>query len=126
VNADAQAHLRRAEDFLKAAEDLLRTGHPAVSVGRSYYATFHAARAVLLEIGISRKSHHALWAAFGEHVAARGLIEPKYHRLGLDAFSARVESDYFAEPQDTPGDAQEALEDAREFVAACRRFLEGQ
>ena len=117
-------HLRRADGLLTVAHDLLVGGHPVDSVGRSYYAMFHAARAVLKELGVERKSHHGLWAAFGEHVAAKGMMDPKYHRYGLDAFSARVDSDYLAEPDDTADDAREVLDMARDFVAACRSFLE--
>jgi hypothetical protein len=112
--------------MLGAAADLLSTGHPAVSVGRSYYAVFHAARAVLLVLEIHRKSHHAHWAAFGQHVTAAGLLPVRLHQVGLELFLARRESDYFAEPTDTPEDAQAALEEAREFVSACRSFVESR
>ena len=124
MNAEGGEHLERAEELLAVARENLDNGHPADSISRSYYAIFHAARAVVRELGMDRKSHHGLWAAFGEHVAASGLIDAKYHRYGLDAFSARIDSDYLPKPEDTPEDAEEALEMAREFVAACRSFLE--
>jgi len=37
---------------------------------------------------------------------------------------ARSDSDYLAEPEDTVEDAQDDLLMARDFVAACRIFLE--
>jgi len=37
---------------------------------------------------------------------------------------AREDSDYQPMPDDTREDAEDALANAREFVAACRAFLE--
>jgi len=124
MKADAQEHLLRAEQLLQLAEAIAEMGFSADSIGRSYYAMLHAANAVLLELGIERGSHHGVWAAFGEHVTARGLMDPRYHRAGLLLFRARCESDYLAKPKDTPADAAEAVEIATGFVAACRSFLE--
>jgi len=126
MSTEAEEHLKRAEELLEVARENLEHGHPADSVSRSYYAMFHAATAVLKELGIERRSHHATWAAFGEHVASKGLIDAKHHRAGLDAFSARSFSDYLPTPKDTPEDATRALRAAREFVAASRVLLARQ
>ena len=126
MNGEVQQHLDRADQLLHVAQDMLRLDYPADSISRSYYAMFHAATAVLMQLGIQRSSHHALWAAFGQHVAAQGLMDPRLHRIGLDAFRDRARSDYFAEPGDTVEDGDETLRAAREFVAACREFLESR
>ena len=47
-----------------------------------------------------------------------------YHRAGLEMARARSDSDYLAEPEDTPEDARDDLMMARDFVAACRNFLD--
>lgn len=65
MKPEAQKHLARADQLLAAAESLIQQGFPPDAVSRSYYAMFHAATAVLLELGIQRSSHHATWAAFG-------------------------------------------------------------
>ena len=123
MKAEVAKHLKRAEELLEVARENLENRHPADSVSRSYYAMFHAAAAVLKQLGIERRSHHALWAAFGERVAAKGLMDARYHRYGLDAFSARSFSDYLPEPEDSLDDAAEGLGIARDFVAACRDVL---
>jgi len=46
------------------------------------------------------------------------------HHEGIRLFSARSRSEYRAKPTDTCQDAQKELEVARDFVAACRSFLE--
>jgi len=126
VKPEAQKHLRRAEPCVRVAEDLRGLGHWPETVSRSYYAMFHAATAVLLELGIERSSHHGVWAAFGQFAVANGLLDARYHHQGLKWFRARDESDYFAEPSDTQGTAKNAVADAILFVTACRGFLEGR
>lgn len=124
MKEDCEEHLVRAEELLKVAENLLVSGFVADSIGRSYYAMHHAARAVLLDMGMDRKSHRAVWAAFGEHVTLKGLVTKGLHRYALDTFSARIRSDYSAHPVETTEDATKFLEYAREFVPACRELLE--
>ena len=126
MKAEVGKHVARSEELLRAAGELVRLGFPADSVSRSYYAMFHAAKAVLLDLGIERKSHHAVWAAFGQHVAAPGLVDRALHRVAILAFRARLRSDYLAEPEDTEADARDACASAEEFVAACRRFVEAR
>ena len=123
MKREVELHLQRAAELLIVAEELLAGGHPADSVSRSYYAMFHAATGALLGMGIERSSHRALWSAFGEQTAAKALMDPKFHRWGMDAFRARLESDYLPAPEDTPEFAQKLLDQAHEFVAACRGFL---
>jgi len=124
VTNDAQDHLDRSEELLRAAKDLAELSYPSDSISRSYYAMFHAATAVLLELGIQRSSHHAVWAAFGQFVTAPGLMEARRHHAGLRLFADRSRSDYLAKPGGTREDAERDLEVARDFVAACRGFLE--
>jgi len=119
-------HLARAEELLQVAGENLANNHPADSISRSYYAMFHAATGVLAELGIERSSHHGVWAAFGQFVTARRLIDVRHHREGIDALLAREDSDYEAMPDDTREDAEDSLATAREFVDACRAFLEAQ
>ena len=119
----AEQHLKRAEELADLAARLLEHSHLADAVSRAYYAMFHAATAVPGHLSIERNSHHALWAAFGESVVRPGLMDPKYHRYGLDMLSARQEADYLAEPQVSLDAAQEQVNLAKEFVLACKQFL---
>ncbi len=124
MTAMPSGHLDRADQLLDVASVLLQSRYWSDSVSRSYYAVFHAAKAVLMETGIERNSHHAVWSAFGEHIAARGRMDRRLHRLALDLFEARVASDYLPIVGDTEQDASEHLTFAREFVAAACAFVE--
>ena len=125
MKPEAQEHLARGEQLLGAARQLMEWGFFPDSIGRSYYAMFHAGKAILVELGIERGSHHGLWAAFGQFVTAPGLMDVRFHHEGIRLFSARSRSEYQAKPTDTLADAEKELGVAREFVAACRAFLEG-
>jgi uncharacterized protein (UPF0332 family) len=126
VNQDVQDHLARAEELLRAAQGLIELGCPPDSISRSYYAIFHAGTAALLEIGIQRSSHHALWAAFGQFVIAPGLMEAHHHQTAVRLFADRSRCEYRAKPGGTCEDAERDLAAARDFVAACREFIEGR
>jgi uncharacterized protein (UPF0332 family) len=97
---------------------------PSDSISRSYYAMFHAAKAVLTEMDIARASHRGVIAAFGQFVVKPGHMHPRFHASLRQAFNARAESDYLARPEDSMGDARAFLERAREFVTAVQSHLE--
>lgn len=124
MKSESEERLVRAQQLLGAAKDLMELGYPADSIGRSYYAMFQAATAVLLETGVVRSSHHGLWSAFGQFITAPGLMDVQHHRAALRLFAARSRSEYMANPTDTREDAARDLATARDFVAACRCFLE--
>jgi uncharacterized protein (UPF0332 family) len=54
---------------------------------------FYAAIALLVSAGISRGKHSGVHSAFGQYFVKRGLIEPEYGRMLVNAFSLRVDSD---------------------------------
>lgn len=124
MNAESGHHLNRAEELLRAAGEILRLGFPADCVSRAYYALFHAATAVLLELGVQRSTHRGVWSAFGQFVTKPGLMDVRHHHAGIELFAARSRSEYRAQPEDTPQSAEADLATARDFVAACRTFLE--
>jgi uncharacterized protein (UPF0332 family) len=69
-------------------------------------------------LGLPRKSHQSVWAAFGQYLAKPGLMDKKYHAGGLRLFDSRLDSDYLPKPADTLENAQKAFSFAEEFVAA--------
>ena len=122
MTSEIKQHLDRSEHFIKVAEDLAKLHYWEDVISRSYYSMFHSATAVLLNINIQRSSH-ALISAFGEHVAKKDLIDKKFHRYLLDAFSARNESDYFPTPDSSKDEALSMIEKAKEFLKAANEYL---
>ena len=54
---EIRQHIERSEQFIKVAEDLLKLKYWDNVISRTYYAMFHAATAVLLNINTSRGLH---------------------------------------------------------------------
>ena len=124
MKPESKKLLVKADRALRAAELLLRDGAPDFAAGRAYYAMFYAAEAALTEKNLQFRKHSGVHAAFGEHLAKPGLLDPKFHRWLLNAFDKRILGDYSYEMDVTREDAEEMLSPAREFVAAARNHLE--
>ena len=52
-----EASLNRANEALRAAQLLLKSGELRDAVSRAYYVIFHAARVLLNQKGITAKTH---------------------------------------------------------------------
>ena len=85
---------------------------------------FYVAEALLNQRSLRFRKHGGVHAAFGEHFAKTGLLDPKLHRLLLDASDKRLEGDYDAESFLESDEVLRMIEQAREFLQEARRFLE--
>ena len=101
---------------------LLDNDRLAAAVARAYYAMFHAATAVLAVKGIKRSSHHGILSAFGEHLVKPGLIKKCFHQSLLEAFELRQQTDYEPIANVDNQQAREILDQAIDFVDACRKL----
>lgn len=116
--------LEKAIRVLRIAERLGKSGDAEFSVGRAYYAMFYVAEALLNEKGLHFRKHGGVHAAFAEHFVKTGLLDGKYHRWLLEAFSKRITGDYGIDTDLTSEDATLLIEQAREFLEAAKQFLE--
>jgi uncharacterized protein (UPF0332 family) len=123
VKPESEKLLVKASRALRAAGLLLRDGAPDFAAGRAYYAMFYAAEAALTQRDLQFRKHSGVHAAFGEHLAKPGLLDPRLHRWLLNAFDKRILGDYSYEMDVDEGAAREMIEQAREFVAAVETFL---
>jgi uncharacterized protein len=122
MNEEIFLHFERSDEFMKDAELLFANQRYASSIGRAYYAMFHAATAVLMRKGIVRKSHRAIISAFGEYLVKPGLIDYKFHKYLMDTFDLRQESDYQPVMGIDSQQTEETICQAKEFVEACRQL----
>ncbi len=84
---------------------------------------FYVAEALLGEKGLRFKKHGGVHAAFGEHFAKTGVLNPKYHRWILQAFNKRVSADYDVEANLISEDVTALIQQAREFLQEAQRYL---
>ncbi len=115
--------MEKAARSLAAAERLTNTGDAEFAVGRAYYAMFYVAVALLNEKGLRFRKHGGVHGAFGEHFAKTGLLDQKYHRWLLEAFSKRVTGDYGVDTDLNSDDARIVINQAQDFLQAAKEIL---
>ncbi len=125
MTSEQVALLTKARRSLAAAKKLKDYGDYDFAVSRAYYAMFYVARALLFGKGLSFSSHAAVNAAFGQHFAKTGFIDPRFHRYLIDAEETRIEGDYMAHVRLGEAEAAEEIAHAEEFLAAAEPLLRG-
>jgi len=121
MTEEAQLHFERAAECVEDSRILLDNKRPAAAIARTYYAMFHAATAVLAVKGVKRTSHRGILSAFGHYLVKPGLIEQKFHIYLREAFELRQQTDYDPIVDVDIQQAKEILEQAIDFVEACRK-----
>lgn len=111
------------ERDLAYAKSMMEKGDHAKSIGESYYAVFYAAKAVLIHLGISSKSHQSVQAGL-DSIVEKGLLVPDLGSIPERLLDMRNEAVYrFARRDWTVDNAAECLTQAREFVQAVESIL---
>lgn len=118
-----ESHLKKARDKLLWAAKLLGLGGYDDSVSRSYYAAFHAAKALLASKGLEAETHSGVKVLFHLHFIKTNLLEARFGRYLTDLKDDREEGDYDIGSTINADMAQHALREATEFVDEAERFL---
>ena len=109
------------DDLAEAVASYLRGGYKWSTI-QTYYAMFHAGRALLYSQGYREKSHRCLAVALHHIFVSQGMLEEKLVDALDDARALREDADYrstFSE-----AGARLGLEYARELVDQAGRILE--
>ncbi len=118
--------LQKAARAIEAAEVLLENNKVEFAIGRTYYAMFYVAEALLNEKDWRFSKHGGVHDAFGKNFVKTSLFDAKYHRWLLDSFDQRIIGDYNVEVAFSANDAQKTLEQSREFLEEAQRYLQNQ
>ena len=115
--------LKKAEQALKAAQNLLADGLYDDAVSRAYYAVFHGARAALKIKGVETTSHKGLISQFALHLVKTGEVEEEYGDILRQTKEDRETGDY--EPLVTfgPDEAAQLVGSAERFLARMRDWI---
>jgi uncharacterized protein (UPF0332 family) len=120
---EIKGYLEKAEHALEVAGELLKAGYAPDAASKVYYAMFYAAQALLKSEGINVVKHSAVESALGFHFAKPGRIDPKYHRMLIDARRIRETVDYDLEEEIVQPVAFLKIEEGRNFVDAIKKLL---
>lgn len=123
MSDEVRRYLEKADHALRVAEELLQQGYAPDAASKTYYAMFYAAKALLLSEGVDVTKHSAVEASIGYHFAKTGKLDPKYHRMLINARKIREIADYDIDEEVIEPDATLKVGEGREFVAAIRRLL---
>jgi uncharacterized protein (UPF0332 family) len=124
MNPDVEKHLRGADEILREMEHLMAGCFYRGTIGRAYYAMFHAATAALLARKVQEGPRQGIVPEFEGAFVKTGLLDKKLHQYFRQSFNARIESDYPSFASADHRQAQTALLRVKEFIAACRKLCE--
>lgn len=119
----AKYRLEMAKERLHSAKILLDAESLKDSIGRSYYAMFTAARAVLALDGVDFSKHAGVIGYFQKEFIKTGIFETRYSKYLSQAFQIRNNTDYADFFIVSREEAVEQYERAVEFVARLERYV---
>jgi len=123
VTDEIRRYLDKADHALIVAVDLMEQGHAPDAASKIYYAMFYATKALLVAEGIDVVKHSAVESAFGYYFAKPGRIEPRYHKMLMNARKIREIADYDIDEEIVEPVASLKIEEGRDFIAAIKQFL---
>lgn len=116
--------LDKSKECLETSELVLEHGHYPDCANRSYYAIFHAVRAVLAIEGIDRKKHSAVISYFQEHYIKTGIFDKRFSKIIQNAFNIRQISDYQDFYVFSYEDVVKQLNNAKNFYEEMKAYVE--
>ena len=121
---DLSAHrFGRAKEKLQTAELLMQSDSYRQSINRSYYAIFHAIRAVNALDGFDSSKHSGVIAHFNQQYVKTGLFEKTASKIIRGASELREQADYEDFYSATKDEAASVLDGARGFIEMVGKFL---
>ena len=118
-----QYRLDNANEKIRAAELLYEQGSFKDSINRSYYAMFSTMRAILALDGVDFSKHAGVISYFQREYIKTGKFDKKYSKFISMAFQIRSNCDYADFFVVKKEDAQEQLNNAKEFLEVIQSYL---
>jgi len=119
----ADYRIERAKEILVEAKDTLKQKHYKLSVNRSYYAMFTAAKALLALKEKDSSKRSGVISLFSRYIIKNDLFPKKLSKYLPKAKDLREDADYVDFINITKDDAILQLERAAEFIEEAERTL---
>jgi len=120
----ATHRMQKAKEIFIEASDSIQQKHFGLSVTRSYYAMFSAARALLALKEMDSSKHSGIISLFNQHIVKENLFPKEIGKFLPKAKDLREEADYGDFVEITGKDARIQLERAQQFIEAAEKTLE--
>ena len=115
-----------AQEDLDASRVLLHDRKYKPSINRSYYAIFHALRAVTALDGFDSRKHSGVIAYFNKTYVKEGIFDKKASKIIDKAFRIREKADYQDFFVASEKDAESQILDAEELIEMVRKYLDSK
>lgn len=115
--------LAKAKQYLDDAKKTLAMEMYDTAANRSYYAIFHAARAVLALDGLDFKKHSGVISNFQMRYIKSGIFDKQLSNIIKSAFSLRTESDYEDFYVISKTDVENQVSEAEVFFRAISEYI---
>lgn len=115
--------LARAKEMLTASEENLKVNQIRTSLNRSYYAVFHAMRAVNILHGFDSSKHSGVIAFFNQTFLKEEILDKNLSKIIKDTSYLREKSDYDDFFIASKEEADIQLQNARYFVNTIEKYL---
>ena len=122
----AKYRFEKAQVALKAAKLMIDTEDYAFANNRSYYAIFHALRAVLALDEFDSKKHGMIIGEFRRRYIKTGLFNTEISDMIGQAFEIRNDSDYEDMYIASKSDAVEQVKNAEFVIGKVEQYLKGK
>jgi len=119
----ADYRLEKSKEELQTASINFNHNKISQSANRSYYAIFHAVRALLAFELFDSKRHSAIIAHFNQNFVATGLIDKAYYKMLAAAFDVRLKCDYQDFYIVSKEEAKKQLENASQFINYIEQYI---
>ena len=115
--------MERAKEMLSAAEDNLKISQYKTSLNRSYYAIFHAMRAMNILKGFDSSKHSGVIAYFNKEYIKEGIMDKELSVIIKSSSFLREKSDYDDFFIVGRKETENQLASAKVFLEAVEKYL---
>ena len=122
----SKVRLEHAKEDLDSAKDLLISKKYKQCANRSYYAIFHAMRAVLAFDLIDMKSHKGIISEFRRLYIKTKIFSEKLSNIITELVIIRTNSDYEDFYIISKEEAEEQMKKAKFFIKEIEKFLKSK
>ena len=123
VKTLSEYRLNRAREDLKTAISNHQAGFYKAAINRSYYAIFHAIRAVNILDGFDASKHSSVIAHFNQFYVHERKFERDIYKVIDSAYRIREKCDYSDFFIASKEDSENQIENAQKFVIQVETFL---
>lgn len=119
----SKARYENAQECLRAARRLVASGSYKSAANRSYYAVFHAMRAVLAFDGVDMKHHSGIISEFRKRYIKTNIFETRLSEIISVLFDVRTDSDYDDFFVISRNETLEQIQNAAYFLDAIEPYI---